>query len=49
MPISAFTRVFNALWKSGSQFSDKDMRKSRNPERIPIRPERDALRMRVVA
>jgi hypothetical protein len=27
MSISAFTRVFNALWKSGHRFSDKDMRK----------------------
>jgi hypothetical protein len=42
MDISAFTRVFDALWKSGYRFSDKDMRKSRNLGRIPIRPERDA-------
>ena len=30
MSISAFTRVFNALWKSGDRFSDKDMRQSTN-------------------
>ena len=26
---SAFTRVCDALWKSGDRFSDKDMRKSK--------------------
>jgi hypothetical protein len=36
MSISAFTRVFDALWKSGYRFSDKDMRKTRNLGRIPI-------------
>jgi hypothetical protein len=29
--------------KSGNRFSDKDMRKSRNLERIPVRSNRDAL------
>jgi hypothetical protein len=43
MSISAFTRVFNALWKSGNRFSEKDMRRSKNLERIPIQPKRDAL------
>ena len=28
MSISAFTRVFNALWKSGNRFSEKDMRQA---------------------
>jgi hypothetical protein len=29
--------------KSGNRFSDKDMRKQEKLERIPIRPNRDAL------
>jgi hypothetical protein len=27
MSISAFTRVFNALWKNGDRFSERDMRR----------------------
>jgi hypothetical protein len=42
MSIGAFTRVFDALWKSGYRFSDKDMRKTRNLGSVPIRPEPDA-------
>jgi hypothetical protein len=42
MSIGAFTRVFDALWKSGYRFSDKDMRKTRNLGSVPIRPEWDA-------
>jgi hypothetical protein len=56
MSISAFTAsacedgrlrpyVFNALWKSGSRFSDKDMHQTKKLERTPIRPKRDALRI----
>jgi hypothetical protein len=33
MSISAFTRVFDALWKSGNRFSEKDTRHSRSLER----------------
>src|SRR5262249_34621569 len=39
MSISAFTRVFDALWKSGYRFSDKDMRK-KLLTRIPVSPRR---------
>jgi hypothetical protein len=32
--------------KSGYRFSDKDMRKRNNPERIPLQSKRDALAWR---
>jgi hypothetical protein len=43
MSISAFTRVFNALWKNGHRFSDKDMRRSRRLEHVLIPTEQDML------
>jgi hypothetical protein len=43
MSTSAFTRVFDALWKSGYRFSDEDMRHSRRLEHVSIPTERDVL------